>query len=90
MFGQVDASALEKMWPEIATKPFTQFETRIDEEIYPFQDETLLNFLMWLRLFSNKRISMKTLLSNFIIFSDVRSLHIFKHFFLFAKSMWFF
>lgn len=74
MFDQIDPLALQEIWPLIESKPFTDFDIRIDEDDYPFGDEQLLNFIMWLRLFSFKRNNLKTLLGSFIVFCDVREL----------------
>lgn len=74
LFKTVDGDALLNIWPTITSKPCAEFETNIDGIVCPFNDGNLLNLLTWLRLFSNKRTLMKTLLNNFIVFSDVRIL----------------
>lgn len=71
MYETTDPNALLSIWPTIETKAFVDFRIRIDESIFPFHDEQLIHMMTWLRLFSNKRIQLKTLLNSFIVISDV-------------------
>lgn len=78
MFDTVDDEALTKEWENIQQKPFQCFQTALDI-IFPayHRNDTIHNFLLFLKLFSTHRYKFEKSVDNLITFCDViNSTHI--------------
>lgn len=71
MFPASVGDALLTQWPAIELEPYRKFNIRIDENMYPFEDEHMVNFFMWFQLFLPKRAKKDTALDSFIVYSSV-------------------
>lgn len=76
MFAAVDRDGLCDEWYSIASKPSVDFGIEIEENVCPFKEDNLLNFLKWIRLFSQRRTATKTLVKALFVFSDVSIMEI--------------
>lgn len=73
MFGDIDHGALIKNWCNIEKKPHELFRIVLDRRVDVYhRDDTLHNFLTFLKLFPVHKAKFDRSLEALIIFSDVR------------------
>lgn len=72
MFEDTDSDAMTKLWKDIEKKPFRMYQTVLDRNVnYYHRDQTLHNFLTFLKLFPSSKFKFDKSVAALIVFSDV-------------------
>lgn len=71
MFPEAAGDALLTQWSAIELQPYRQFNIRIDENVFPFEDEHMINFFMWLQLCLPSRVKQSTAMNSLVMYSSV-------------------